>query len=211
MAIQRIEGSRPGSGGSRTRLDVMSPHPATDSVIEGGSGGETAAGANHCLPCGACAYCGDTCGDSSCDTCACHHEEPPLSLSSSLPSTASTSAYNMAHTTNNNYITNTTKKNCYQPAYFTMCEVRRHNTPESAWIVAGNDVYDVTEYMDSHPGGSTSILKKSGGVVDCTQDLHFHSLKGQKLWKLYHLGKITQCPLEKKKRATEKEWWRFWE
>jgi cytochrome b involved in lipid metabolism len=52
----------------------------------------------------------------------------------------------------------------------------------------------VTEYLRIHPGGKTSILRKAGGAQDCTEDLHFHSKKGQKLWKSYHIGKIRECP-----------------
>jgi hypothetical protein len=77
--------------------------------------------------------------------------------------------------------------------YYPLCEVRRHNNAESAWLVAGNDVYDVTEYIHMHPGGRQSILKKAGGTRDCTQDLFFHSKRGKQLWKKYHIGKVRRC------------------
>ena len=94
--------------------------------------------------------------------------------------------------------------------YYTRSEIRRHNNEQSAWIVAGENVYDVTDYIEHHPGGKYSIVKKSGGVVDCTRDLKFHSKSGQKYWDQFLIGKVTNFP-SKNGLPIEKEWWRFWE
>jgi len=94
--------------------------------------------------------------------------------------------------------------------YYTRSEIQRHNTEASAWIVAGDDIYDVTDYAEVHPGGKYSIMKKIGGAVDCTQDMMFHSKSGQKHWKQYLVGKVTTIP-SKNGLPVEKEWWRFWE
>ena len=91
-----------------------------------------------------------------------------------------------------------------EPTY-TMCEIRRHKTADSAWLVAGDYVYDATTYMQMHPGGEKSILRKCGGEVDCTQDMLFHSAKGQKLWKKYRIGKVKRCGV-----SDDKLWWMFW-
>ncbi|KAK2065154.1 FMN-dependent dehydrogenase [Colletotrichum caudatum] len=45
---------------------------------------------------------------------------------------------------------------------FTAEEVAKHNTPESCWVVLYGKVYDVTEFLPSHPGGSKIIVKLSG-------------------------------------------------
>lgn len=37
-----------------------------------------------------------------------------------------------------------------------------HATRDSCWIVVHNKVYDVTEFLDEHPGGSKIILKYAG-------------------------------------------------
>jgi len=94
--------------------------------------------------------------------------------------------------------------------YYTKAEIRQHNTETSAWIVAGENVYDVTDYIEHHPGGKYSIMKKVGGVVDCTRDLTFHSKSGQKYWDRFLIGKITKIP-SKNGLPIEKEWWKFWE
>lgn len=94
--------------------------------------------------------------------------------------------------------------------YYTRAEIKQHSTEASAWIVAGENVYDVTDYIEHHPGGKYSIMKKTGGAVDCTRDLKFHSKSGQKYWDQFLIGKVTKIP-SKNGLPVEKEWWRFWE
>ena len=43
-------------------------------------------------------------------------------------------------------------------------QVAGHNTPNDCWIVVENHVWDVTDFLEEHPGGSASehlIWKKS--------------------------------------------------
>ena len=37
-------------------------------------------------------------------------------------------------------------------------DVAQHNKPDSLWIIVDEDVYDVTEFQDEHPGGKKSML-----------------------------------------------------
>lgn len=135
--------------------------------------------------CDACLYCSDTCGDISCIEC-----DSKLSRTGcSVPS-------------------GSCSRRGFLPSY-TMCEIRRHNTPESAWLVAGDTIYDATTYMKQHPGGERSILKKSGGVVDCTMDFQYHSNNGRKMWKKYEVGKVKKCP-GCDNSGEERQWWMFW-
>ena len=94
--------------------------------------------------------------------------------------------------------------------YYTRFEIQRHNTEASAWIVAGDNIYDVTDYVEHHPGGKSSLMKKIGGGVDCTKDLMFHSRSAQDHWNKYLVGKVTKSP-SKNGHIVEKEWWKFWE
>lgn len=36
--------------------------------------------------------------------------------------------------------------------------VAEHNTPEQCWIVVDNQVWDVSDFLEDHPGGSSSKL-----------------------------------------------------
>ena len=71
----------------------------------------------------------------------------------------------------------------------TMEEVEKHNTDDDCWIVVKDRVYDATKYLDSHPGGRSSITIASGS--DATDD--FEALHSSKAWKLieeYYIGTI---------------------
>ncbi|KAG6195882.1 hypothetical protein E4U10_001461 [Claviceps purpurea] len=45
---------------------------------------------------------------------------------------------------------------------FDAAEVAKHNTPESCWVILYGKVYDVTDFVDAHPGGSEVILRLAG-------------------------------------------------
>jgi cytochrome b involved in lipid metabolism len=82
-----------------------------------------------------------------------------------------------------------------QQRLYTMCQIRRHTSIEnSVWIVADDTVYDVTSYIQYHPGGMECILKKAGGKHNCHRDLQFHSHRGQQLFNKYAIGKVISCP-----------------
>ena len=85
---------------------------------------------------------------------------------------------------------------CRGCAVFSPCEVRRHASAESCWLVAGRDVFDVTSFLPRHPAGTRSIVRKAGGA-DCTEDLGFHSAKAQKLWMQHKIGRLEPCGAEK--------------
>ena len=69
---------------------------------------------------------------------------------------------------------------------FTREEVAKHNTEESLWMIIDNKVYDLTDFIDEHPGGESVLLDVAG--QDASED--FHSI-GQ------HLSSETQGLLEK--------------
>lgn len=43
-------------------------------------------------------------------------------------------------------------------------EIAKHNSPDSCWLVIHGKVYDVTKFLDQHPGGRTILLKQGGAV-----------------------------------------------
>ena len=50
---------------------------------------------------------------------------------------------------------------------YTLEEVAKHNTSESRWIAVNGIVYNVTEFITKHPGGTKPFEKYSG--TDATE------------------------------------------
>jgi L-lactate dehydrogenase (cytochrome) len=41
-------------------------------------------------------------------------------------------------------------------------EVAKHNTRDDCWVIISGQVYDVTDFLDQHPGGANVILQQAG-------------------------------------------------
>lgn len=50
-------------------------------------------------------------------------------------------------------------------------EVQKHASRKSCWVIIADHAYDVTDFLDSHPGGADSILRYAGQVSHCTLGL----------------------------------------
>ena len=78
---------------------------------------------------------------------------------------------------------------------FSMEEVRKHTTAESAWIVVDYKVYDCTPFLKGHPGGAESILLNAG--TECT--VEFEAIHSKKAWKMleeYYIGELSDEHVE---------------
>lgn len=61
---------------------------------------------------------------------------------------------------------------------FLRSELAEHNTEKSCYVTMGSRVFDVTDFVDSHPGGGDLVLEYGGkDVTDILKDesSHFHS------------------------------------
>lgn len=55
----------------------------------------------------------------------------------------------------------------------TWSEIRKHNTETSCWVVLYDIVYDLTSWLETHPGGSSIILQYGGAdATDCFNAFH---------------------------------------
>ncbi|KAJ1886581.1 hypothetical protein LPJ66_009557 [Kickxella alabastrina] len=48
------------------------------------------------------------------------------------------------------------------PRPYTMDEIKLHNKRDDCWMVIGNKIYNVTRYMDFHPGGKSQLMRAAG-------------------------------------------------
>ncbi|KAI0970864.1 inositolphosphorylceramide-B C-26 hydroxylase [Xylaria arbuscula] len=60
----------------------------------------------------------------------------------------------------------------------TQAEVESHNSTKSCYVTVGTNVYDVTDFVDAHPGGASLILDYAGkdiAEILKDEDSHAHS------------------------------------
>lgn len=94
------------------------------------------------------------------------------------------------------------KKDTSGKKTFTMEEVRKHNTEEDCWIIVNNRVYDATEYLELHPGGTDSIVINAG--EDATEDfVAIHSMKATKMLEKYYIGDLDTAGAATEKKDDE--------
>ncbi|KAH8917100.1 acyl-CoA dehydrogenase NM domain-like protein [Atractiella rhizophila] len=65
-------------------------------------------------------------------------------------------------------------------------EVKKHNTPESLWIIIDTYVYDITKFADMHPGGAAVLYDKEVMGQDST-DVFFGLHRAEVLKKYQRL------------------------
>ncbi|KID82907.1 mitochondrial cytochrome b2-like protein [Metarhizium guizhouense ARSEF 977] len=70
-------------------------------------------------------------------------------------------------------------------------EVLQHSSPESAWIVVDGNVYDMTDFAPSHPGGPEIIHQYSGRDASVPyNEVHAPSLIKSSLDAKHHIGTL---------------------
>ncbi|OZJ05476.1 hypothetical protein BZG36_01608 [Bifiguratus adelaidae] len=71
--------------------------------------------------------------------------------------------------------------------------VKKHNTLKSCWVIHNSKVYDVTEFVQDHPGGEDLIMEYAGtDVTKVMADVleHEHSESAYELLDEYLIGRI---------------------
>ncbi|KKA28915.1 hypothetical protein TD95_002494 [Thielaviopsis punctulata] len=85
-------------------------------------------------------------------------------------------------------------------------EVAKHNTAESCWVVIHGKVYDVTEFLDDHPGGKNIILKYAGRDASEEFDpVHPSDTLDRYLPKDKHLGPVDMSTVDSSSLASPHE------
>jgi cytochrome b involved in lipid metabolism len=78
------------------------------------------------------------------------------------------------------------------PAQLSMAQVRENNSEASCWTVINGTVYDLTSFIERHPGGARGILRLCG--VDGTEsfmDQHGGQARPEQTLERYALGPLT--------------------
>ncbi|KAK7434592.1 hypothetical protein VKT23_020128 [Stygiomarasmius scandens] len=79
----------------------------------------------------------------------------------------------------------------------TLQQVSEHNTRGSCWVIINNHVYDVTEFLGRHPGGSSIILKYAGrDATSAYEPIHPSDALEKNLPPSCHLGPVDSSSAE---------------
>ncbi|KIV89953.1 hypothetical protein, variant [Exophiala mesophila] len=70
-------------------------------------------------------------------------------------------------------------------------EVAKHNSKDSCWVIVSGKAYDVTDYLEKHPGGSAIILQYAGkDATSVYQPIHPAGTIEKALSADKHLGPV---------------------
>eukprot|EP01126_Amoeba_proteus_P005647 TRINITY_DN1191_c0_g1_i2.p1 TRINITY_DN1191_c0_g1~~TRINITY_DN1191_c0_g1_i2.p1 ORF type:complete len:227 (+),score=40.82 TRINITY_DN1191_c0_g1_i2:374-1054(+) len=90
---------------------------------------------------------------------------------------------------------------------YTISEINAHNKDDDCWLIIGTKVYDVTKFVNDHPGGVDSIVGQSGPNRDATAgfkgDQHPDTVEDQV--RQYLCGKLKEYSREEISRHNTRE------
>lgn len=95
-----------------------------------------------------------------------------------------------------------------QDAVFTWQELAQHNAADSAWIAIDGQVYDVTDFIDRHPGGREMLLLAVGrDATNLFHSYHCFSDAPRKILQKYCIGSLAtfEHPVYKRDSGFYKE------
>nr|BAJ93859.1 predicted protein [Hordeum vulgare subsp. vulgare] len=69
-------------------------------------------------------------------------------------------------------------------------EVRKHSERQDCWLIISGKVYDVTPYMEEHPGGDEVLLACTGKDATADFDDIGHSDAAKELMRQYCVGEV---------------------
>ncbi|KAJ3340181.1 Cytochrome b5 type B (outer mitochondrial membrane) [Gonapodya sp. JEL0774] len=80
-------------------------------------------------------------------------------------------------------------------------DVAAHNSRKDIWVVIENSVYDITKFLDEHPGGEEVLIEQAGQDATEAFEEIGHSDDARKMLKTYLVGAVKnpdQKPVKKK-------------
>ncbi|XP_044055833.1 cytochrome b5 isoform X2 [Siniperca chuatsi] len=86
--------------------------------------------------------------------------------------------------------------------YYTLEEIRVHNMSSDTWLIIHDKVYDITGFLEEHPGGEEVLLEQAG--ADATESFEDvgHSTDAREMLLQYYIGEVN---MDDRKKDTEKE------
>ncbi|XP_040265859.1 cytochrome b5 [Bufo bufo] len=87
--------------------------------------------------------------------------------------------------------------------YYTLEDVRKRNSAKELWLVIHGRVYDITRFVEEHPGGEEVLFEQAG--ADATESFEDvgHSVDARDMLTQYYVGDLhpDDCQNHSKKDA----------
>ncbi|XP_055152465.1 cytochrome b5 isoform X2 [Symphalangus syndactylus] len=93
--------------------------------------------------------------------------------------------------------------------YYTLEEIQKHNHSKSTWLILHHKVYDLTKFLEEHPGGEEVLREQAGG--DATENFEDvgHSTDAREMSKTYIIGELHPETLITTVDSSS-SWWTNW-
>ncbi|XP_059620412.1 cytochrome b5 [Phlebotomus argentipes] len=89
---------------------------------------------------------------------------------------------------------------------YTLAEVAKHNSNKTTWIVIHNSIYDVTEFLNEHPGGEEVLLEQAGReATEAFEDVG-HSSDAREMMKKFKIGELVEAERKKVPEKSTQSW-----
>ncbi|XP_028048423.1 cytochrome b5 isoform X2 [Monomorium pharaonis] len=87
----------------------------------------------------------------------------------------------------------TTPAASYTGNMFTRAEVAKHaETSKDTWIIIHNNVYNVSQFLNEHPGGEEVLLEQNGrDATEPFEDIG-HSTDARQMMEKYKIGELVE-------------------
>uniref|UniRef100_A0A0A9WVI7 Cytochrome b5 n=2 Tax=Lygus hesperus TaxID=30085 RepID=A0A0A9WVI7_LYGHE len=75
---------------------------------------------------------------------------------------------------------------------FRLEEVKQNKNSKSTWVIIHNSVYNVTEFLNEHPGGEEVLLEQAGrDASEAFEDVG-HSSDAREMMEKYKIGELAE-------------------
>ncbi|XP_061559404.1 cytochrome b5 [Phycodurus eques] len=87
--------------------------------------------------------------------------------------------------------------------HYTLEDVRVHNMSSDTWFIIHDKVYDVTRFLEEHPGGEEVLLEQAG--TDGTESFEDvgHSTDAREMLQQFYIGELHKDDIREEKPKDE--------
>ncbi|XP_008335257.1 cytochrome b5 type B isoform X2 [Cynoglossus semilaevis] len=77
--------------------------------------------------------------------------------------------------------------------YYTLEEIRVHNMCKDTWVIIHDKVYNITSFLEEHPGGEEVLLEQAGSdATESFEDVG-HSTDAREMLNQFYIGELDMC------------------